>query len=322
VTFHDPELGRPAGPELSAETLPAVRAAVRAGNLTCAQAVGDRNIVWSDHVVPGTEVVVTVLRPGSQRPDSRRPGLYSIHGGGMVLDDRFADLPRLVALIEEFGFAAATVEYRLAPEHPHPAPLEDCYAGLVWFAEHAAELGFDPAKLVVGGGSAGGGLSAGVTLLARDRGGPPLAGQLLLCPMLDDRTTSAAATPDRTAPDIAEAGPAVWTRAANSFGWRSLLNGQTSPYASPARATDLSGLPPAFIEVGGAELFRDEDVQYAQRLAHAEVPTELHVWAGAYHGFDRFAPDAEVTRAALAARSSWLRRILGRVPDPGVSRRG
>jgi acetyl esterase/lipase len=102
----------------------------------------------------------------------------------------------------------------------------------------------------------------------------------------------------------------VWTKEANDFGWRSLLAGQVSPYAAPARMTDLGGLPPAFVEVGGAELFRDEDVTYAQRLAQAGVPTELHVWAGAHHGFDRFDPEAEVTRAALAARSSWLRRLL------------
>ncbi|SFW83334.1 alpha/beta hydrolase [Amycolatopsis australiensis] len=276
-------------PELSAETLPAIRAAVRAGNLTPAEAIGDRDIAWSDHRL-GDGVVVTVLRPRQPRPGA--PGLYSIHGGGMVMDDRFADLPRLVALIEEFGFVAATVEYRLAPEHPHPAPLEDCYAGLRWFAE---TFRFD--RLVVGGGSAGGGLAAGVALLARDRGGPALAGQLLLCPMLDDRTA-------HEVPD------AVWTRAANDFGWRSLLAGQTSPYAAPARMADLTRLPPAFVEVGGAELFRDEDVAYAQRLARAGVPTELHVWADAHHGFDRFAPDTEVTRAALAARSSWLRRLL------------
>jgi acetyl esterase/lipase len=270
-------------PELSA-----MRAAIR--NLTPDEAIGDRDIVWSDHVLDGG-VIVTVLRPRRARPDA--PGLYSIHGGGMVMDDRFADLPRLVALIEEFGFVCATVEYRLAPEHPHPAPLEDCYAGLVWFA---AEFGFS--RLIVGGGSAGGGLSAGVALLARERGGPALAGQLLLCPMLDDRTS-------------ADLPGLVWTREANDFGWRSLLNGQISPYAAPARMTDLAGLPPAFVEVGGAELFRDEDVAYAQRLAQAGVPTELHVWAHAHHGFDRFAPEAEVTRAALAARSSWLRRLLG-----------
>jgi acetyl esterase/lipase len=222
----------------------------------------------------------------------------------MVLDNRFSDLPRLVALIEEFGFVAVTVDYRLAPEHPHPVPVEDCYAGLVWMADNAGELGFDPAKLIIGGGSAGGGLSAGVALLARDRKGPDLAGQLLLCPMLDDRNDTASTR------EYAEAG--VWSRRSNEFGWQSLLNGRTSPHAAPSRATDLSGLPPAFIEVGVAEIFRDEDVEYARGLWLAGVPGELHVWAGAYHGFDRLAPDSEVTRAALAARSSWLRRIIGR----------
>jgi acetyl esterase/lipase len=277
-------------PELSAETLPAIRASLR--NPAPEEVIGGRDIVRSEHVLDGG-VAITVLRPRLARPDA--PGLYSIHGGGMVMDDRFADLQRLVALIGEFGFVCATVEYRLAPEHPHPIPLEDCYAGLGWFAE---TFGF--AQLVVGGGSAGGGLSAGVALLARDRGGPALAGQLLLCPMLDDRTSA----------DLADLEDLVWTREANDFGWRSLLAGQTSPYAAPARMADLRGLPPAFVEVGGAELFRDEDVTYAQRLAQAGVPTELHVWAGAHHGFDRFDPEAEVTRAALAARSSWLRRLL------------
>ncbi|MFE0019610.1 alpha/beta hydrolase [Amycolatopsis sp. NPDC059021] len=302
----DPELAEalrdlPDGPALGAETLPAIRAALRETNPGCAEAVGERDLVWEDRLVPGTDIAVTVLRPRVLAPGA--PGFYNIHGGGMVMDDRFADLPRMVGLVEEFGFVAVTVEYRLAPEHPHPAPIEDCYAGLVWMADNAAELGFDPAKLVVGGGSAGGGLSAGVALLARDRGGPAPAGQLLLCPMLDDRNDS---------PSTVEYGDnGVWTRAGNAFGWHSLLDGRTSEYAAPARATDLAGLPPAFIEVGAVEIFRDEDIDYARRLWQAGVPAELHVWAGAYHGFDRFAPAAEVTRAALAARSSWLRRILG-----------
>ncbi|GAA4524103.1 alpha/beta hydrolase [Amycolatopsis samaneae] len=301
----DPELAAalrdlPDGPALNAGTLPAIRAAVRASNPGCAEAVGDRDIVWEHRTVPGTEVAVTVLRPRVPAPGA--PGFYNIHGGGMVMDDRFADLPRLVGLIEEFGFVAVTVDYRLAPEHPHPAPVEDCYAGLSWMAGNAAELGFDPARLIIGGGSAGGGLSAGVALLARDRGGPALAGQLLLCPMLDDRNDS---------PSTVELGDGgVWTRASNGFGWRSLLDGRISEYAAPARAADLSGLPPAFVEVGAVEIFRDEDVDYARRLWQAGVPTELHVWAGAYHGFDRFAPEAEATTAALAARSSWLRRVL------------
>ncbi|AXB43439.1 alpha/beta hydrolase [Amycolatopsis albispora] len=306
MTAFDPELaealrGLPDGPPLSAESLPAVRQAMADANLSCAEAIGDRDLVWADHEVPGTGVVVTVVKP---RNATNAPGFYNIHGGGMVVDNRFADLPRMVGLVEEFGFVAVTVEYRLAPEHPHPAPLDDCYAGLVWMAENATALGFDPARLVVGGGSAGGGLSAGLALLARDRGGPALAGQLLLCPMLDSRNNSASTV------EFAERG--VWGRASNEFGWRSLLDGQTSPYAVPATATDLSGLPPAFIEVGAAEIFRDEDVDYARRLWRAGVPAELHVWAGAYHGFDRIAPDSEVSRAARATRSSWLRRTIGR----------
>ncbi|MBN6038850.1 alpha/beta hydrolase [Amycolatopsis sp. 195334CR] len=307
MTAFDPELagalhGLPAGPPLTAESLPAVRQAMTDANLTCAEAIGDRDLVWTDHDVPGTDVVVTVIKPRHAEPGA--PGFYNIHGGGTVVDNRFADLPRMVSLVEEFGFVAVTVEYRLAPEHPHPAPLDDCYAGLTWMAAHAGELGFDPARLVVGGGSAGGGLSAGVALLARDRGGPALAGQLLLCPMLDSRNNSASTV------EFAERG--VWGRASNEFGWRSLLNGSSSPYAVPATATDLSGLPPAFIEVGAAEIFRDEDVDYARRLWQAKVPAELHVWAGAYHGFDRIAPDSEVSRAARATRSSWLRRVIGR----------
>lgn len=306
MTAFDPELaealsGLPAGPPLGADSLAEIRRAMADGNLSCAEAIGDRDLVWEDRQVPGTDVVVTVVKP---RDAEDAPGFYNIHGGGMVLDDRFADLPRMVTLVEEFGFVAVTVDYRLAPEHPHPVPIEDCYAGLTWMAEHADELGFDPGRLIVGGGSAGGGLSAGIALLARDRGGPALAGQLLLCPMIDSRNDSASTV------EFAEHG--VWGRAANEFGWRSLLNGQISPYAVPATATDLTGLPPAFIEVGAAEIFRDEDVEYARRLWQAGVPTELHVWAGAYHGFDRIAPDSEVARAALAARASWLRRTIGR----------
>lgn len=311
MTGFDPELAEalracPAGPPLTAETLPVVREAVRAENPTCAEAIGERDLVWEDRMVPDTEVTVTVLRPRRLPPGA--PGFYNIHGGGMVMDDRFADLPRLVPLVEEFGFVAVTVEYRLAPEHPHPAPLEDCYAGLVWMAENATELGFDPAKLIVGGGSAGGGLSAGVALLARDRGGPALAGQLLLCPMIDDRNDSPSTV------EYATGG--VWTRDANGFGWQSLLDGAVSCYAAPSRAMDLSGLPPAFIEVGAAEIFRDEDIAYADALWQAGVPAELHVWAGAYHGFDRIAPHSEVAAAALAARSSWLRRVLGGANRP------
>jgi len=199
---------------------------------------------------------------------------------------------------------AATVEYRLAPEHPHPAPVEDCHAALVWFHGQAAALGVDPARLAVMGGSAGGGLSAGVALLARRRASVALAGQVLLCPMIDDRnvTPSSYGYPDGT----------TWTRPLNLLGWECLLadTDPVPPEAAPAREGDLSGLPPAFIEVGSAEMFRDEDIDYARRLWWAGVDCELHVWSGGFHGFDVFAPDSALARAARDARRSWLRRTL------------
>jgi acetyl esterase/lipase len=179
---------------------------------------------------------------------------------------------------------------------------------LVWTAEHAAELGIAPGRIVVAGASAGGGLAAALALLARDRGGPALAGQVLMCPMLDDRND--------TPSSRQMAGLGVWDRSSNKTGWTALLGEgrggpDVSPYAAPARADDLSGLPPAFIDVGSAETFRDEDVTYATRLWQAGGRAELHVWPGGFHGFDLLAPQAAISQEARAARLRWLRRLLG-----------
>lgn len=200
-----------------------------------------------------------------------------------------------------------SVAYRLAPEHPHPAPFDDCYAGLVWTAEHAAELGIDPDRLVVAGRSAGGGLAAAVALAARDRSGPALIGQFLFCPMLDDRNDTVSARQ--------MVGLGVWDRTANETGWTALLGNarggpDVSPYAAPARATDLSGLPPAFIDVGSAETFRDEDAAYALRIWQAGGVADLHVWPGGFHGYARMVPGAQISRATHAVRWEWLRRML------------
>jgi acetyl esterase/lipase len=239
--------------------------------------------------------------------DGARPAIYHTHGGGMVFGDNRAGALEMVETASRYGAVVVSVEYRLAPETPHPGPVEDVYAGLVWTAKNAAELGIDPDRIVIAGGSAGGGLTAALGLLARDRGGPAVFGQMLLCPMLDDR--------NNTVSSLQMAGRGVWDHTANETGWGALLGDaaggpDVSPYAAPARATDLSGLPPTFIDVGSAETFRDEDVAYATAIWQAGGRAELHVWPGGYHGFDMFAPAAAVSQDAKAARLRWLDRLL------------
>ena len=229
----------------------------------------------------------------------------------MVAGDHRTGIGAVVDWVEELGVVVASVDYRLAPEHPHPVPVEDCYAGLVWTVDHAAELGIDAERVVLAGTSAGGGLAAAVALMARDQRGPSLIGQMLMCPMLDDRNE----TPSSHELD----GEGVWDRGDNLAGWQALLGRAqggpgVSPYAAPARASDLSGLPPAFIDVGSVETFRDEDVAYATRIWQAGGAAELHVWPGGFHGFDQIAPDAALSRAARSARSGWLRRLLAPPP--------
>ncbi|WP_305786994.1 alpha/beta hydrolase [Symbioplanes lichenis] len=245
---------------------------------------------------------LTVLSPPGV---TAAPCVYWIHGGGMVMGDRFSQIDIPLEWLEQLGVVVVTVEYRLAPEAGGAALVEDCYAGLLWVADHAAELGVDPDRIVVAGASAGGGLAAGVALLARDRGGPAVAAQLLIGPMLDHRNDS---TSSRQFAGV----PGVWPREANEFGWQSVLAGGTvSPYVSPALAADLSGLPATYIDAGSAEVFRDEDVAYATGIWAAGGQAELHVWAGGSHGFDAMFPQAAVSVAARRTRSDWLARVLG-----------
>jgi acetyl esterase/lipase len=203
------------------------------------------------------------------------------------------------------GVPMLSVQYRLAPEHPHPTPVEDAYAGLLWLAAHADDLGVHKDRLAVMGDSAGGGLAAGVAILSRDRGGPPLTHQLLIYPMLDDRNT----TPD---PHIVPF--AGWSYADNATGWNALLGAgheqrDADPSAVPARLTDASGLPPAYIEVGQLDIFRDENIEYALKLARAGVPVELHLHPGVPHEFDAIAFDADVAHRAQADRERVLRGL-------------
>lgn len=256
--------------------------------------------------IPGWGVTLdaSVIRP---RSGVRGGGILYLHSGGMMFGDRFSGIDHALGWAQSHRAVLVTVEYRLAPEHPDPAPFEDCYAALEWFARSAPRLGVRPDRIIVAGASAGGGLAAGVALAARDRDGPRILAQLLDYPMLDDRGV--------TASTHAFDGIGVWDRGSNETGWRALLgdrvgSADVSAYAAPSRALDLRGLPPAFIDVGSAEIFRDEAVDYAARLWSAGVDTELHVWPGAFHACDIFAPHTSIARAMIAARNDWLRRVL------------
>jgi acetyl esterase/lipase len=302
----------PDAPQLSAGTIAESRAALWRMLPPVEEMLAGRAIEAREFSVPGPDgapdIAVTVLKPrGHDTSRPAVPGLLNIHGGGMMVGNRLMDVPRLADLVDQLGVVAATVEYRLAPEHPHPAPVEDCHAALVWFARNAAEFGVDPTRIVVMGGSAGGGLAAGVALIARDRGSVKLAGQLLLCPMIDDRNVTVSSHQYLSA--------TTWTRSTNELGWKCLLGDAAgtdaaSPYAAPARAKDLSGLAEAYIETGSAEMFRDENVEYASRIWATGGSAELHIWSGGFHGFDLYAPGSALTRAALDARLTWLQRVL------------
>lgn len=243
---------------------------------------------------------------GTQTASPGSAVLY-LHGGGMIVGlHEFGGLYDWLAAryVAESTVPMLLVDYRIAPEYPHPVPVEDCYAALQWLAAHADELGVDPARVAVMGDSAGGGLSAAVCLLARDRGGPAIALQLLIYPMLDDRTTL---------PDPALAPTAIWSYDDNITGWQALLgehagSESVSAYAAAARAADLSLLPPAYIDVGDLDIFRDEDLAYARRLARAGVTTEVHVHPGCPHVFDILAPNTAVSRRVIADR---VRRLRG-----------
>ena len=263
------------------------------------------NVTREDRAVPGPEgapdISVRVYRPADAT--GTLPGVYFIHGGGMVLGNVEGESAVAEEICEQVGAVVVSVEYRLAPEHPHPAQSEDCYAGLVWMARNAAELGFDPQRLAVYGGSAGGGLTIAVVLLARDRGFPAIRFQMPIYPMIDDANE----TP--SSHEITDVG--IWDRAANIEAWQWYLGGgKPDKYAAPARAEDLSGLPPTFIDVGTVDMFRDEDIAFAARLMQAGVPTELHVNPGAYHASEAFAPQTVLSQRIWERRFDALRRAL------------
>ena len=273
--------------EITLDTLPMVREALK-GIYAAVLGEADPEVTVSERLVPGPdgapEVKVFVYTPPGA--NASRGLLLHIHGGGFILGDAGMMTPLSQARAKAFDCVVVSVDYRLAPETPYPGPVEDCYAALKWAVAHAAELGIDPARVVVGGESAGGGLAAALAHLAHERGGPAIALQFLIYPMLDHRT----ATP--ADPYLnRHAGEFAWTHGANRFGWDGMLGaldpaGVVPATCSPSRAPTLAGLPPAFIGVGALDLFVDEDVDYAARLIRDGVPTELHVYPGAFHAFD------------------------------------
>lgn len=293
--------------ETNAETLQAMRD-------QRSQAIG---LEFVQDLPVSSETVFTTLNDGHElklviyQPAARSaellPVVYHMHGGGMVMGTPEMMEVRNKLLVNKLGIAVVSVDYRLAPEHAHPIPVEDCYAGYQWTVANAQARGFDASRIVSMGESAGGGLAAALSLLLRDRGDRSLLGQYLIYPMLDDRTASTV----EPAPPVGEF---IWTRASNRFGWGALL-GQApggegvSPYAAPARAADVSGLPTTFMYTGALDLFMEEDLEYAKRLMCAGVPTELHVYQGAIHAFEMLLTGPIAEQASTDIQRS-LRALL------------
>jgi acetyl esterase/lipase len=308
----DPEVAEvfPHLPVLDLTDIPTARTTMMDMLATAnADAPPNPDVLRQDYFVPGRggapDVRVRHYRPARQ--SGVLPCLYWIHGGGHVLGQIEQDDPMMDHIVTSVGCAAVSVDWRRPPEHPFPAPMDDCYTGLAWTHRNAADLDVDPDRIAVGGASSGGGSAAGLALLARDRGELPICFQLLVYPMLDDRNVTPASR------EVTE--PKVWNRESNLIGWRAYVGDaagtdRCSPYAAPTRATDLRGLPPAYLPVGDLDLFIDEDIEYAQRLLQADVPAELHTYPGGIHGFDLLAPGSALARRFIRDRDEALRRAF------------
>ena len=237
-----------------------------------------------------------------QHATTPAPGLIYIHGGGMIMGNLESQDEVLKTTASELGMPIASIDYRKAPEHPYPAAPEDCYAGVCWVFDNATALGMNINNIGLMGASAGGGLALATALMLRDREGPELKYLLPIYPMIDDRHHTASS---KTVLDIG-----IWDREGSIEAWNWYL-GDSAPdaYAAPARAEDLSGLPPTYIDVGDLDLFRDEDILIAQRLSAAGVPVEFHLWTGAYHASELFAPQAALSQRIWATRYAAIRRF-------------
>ncbi|WP_437888680.1 alpha/beta hydrolase [Phytobacter sp. V91] len=307
----DPEL-RPALSNsspltLTQDALVTLRQQRQQAALENVQAFRDIGLTVEEQVVSCAEhppVRVCVISPAA--PAAPRMGILHIHGGGHLFGSPEQSLSLTSVTALQHDCVIVSVDYRLAPETVFPGSLEDCYAALVWMQEQAATLGIHPEHIGLMGDSTGAGLAASLALLARDRAGPQLAFQNLMFPMLDDRTVT------ETDPNPVT-GEFMWTREYNHFGWHALLGREPgaediSPYAAPARATDLHGLPPTWLGVGTLNLFVDENMRFARQLMRAGVAVEMAIWPGEYHGFSSD-PEARVAKQAREQRQAWIARF-------------
>ncbi|KUJ11237.1 esterase LipW [Mollisia scopiformis] len=313
----DPELrlalGKVSFPPISRIT-PEIWKAMRVANATPPSFLDDQKVRGISHREvrissqdgSNHEIILSILQRSVETTEPR-PCLYWIHGGGLHWGDRLHTLEFPTDVILECDAVCISVEYRLAPEHPFCTSVEDCYTGLQWTSDHTQELGIDPKRLMVGGSSAGGALAASIALLCRDRTGPSLCAQVLFCPMLDD---SLATVSSRQYVECSDFVP----RGVFEDSWKASLanNGQNSNTVvlPPARVKDLSGLPPAYLDVGSAEVLRDETVAFASRLWENGVQADLHVWSGGFHGFDIFLPDAAVSQSSRRSKLMWARKVF------------
>ena len=276
------------------------------------ETIGDRAIRHETATVPESGMLVSIFTPSN---GPVRGCVFAVHGGGLVVGDRYSGIEFTFDWIEQLGLSVVSPEYRLAPEHPYPAALTDCAHALEWTTKYLAASGRGAVPLVLSGVSAGGTLAAALALTFRDRGDISVSGLMLQAPMLDHRNVSVSSRQF--------SGTGQWDRESNQTGWDAYLAGtdagtssgaeEITAHMSPALAIDLTGMPPTFIDVGSAEVFRDEDVAFASALWAAGVDAQLAVWPGGVHSFDRFAPNTALAKAARTVRNEWLGRLVDRM---------
>ena len=279
------------------------RRATVAGIMATVEVPKNPNVEITEHIAPGPagEIKVRVYSP--KNVAAPRPALVYIHGGGMILGSIDGEQGNAQMMCDQLGMTIASVDYRKAPEDPHPAATLDCFAAAKWVFANATSLGIDVNKIGIYGGSAGGGLTISVALKARDEGGPNFKFMVPIYPMIDHRNES------HSSKLITDVG--IWDRAGSIEAWSWYLGGQKpDQHSSPAIATNLKGLPPAYIDVGEMDMFCDEDLDFVKRLGEADVRVEFHLWPGVYHGAEIFAPDAPISKNIVATRLAGIKRLV------------